>query len=124
MMQKAHKTLTLASAVVGASMFAAFAAHALPVSVGYTLTAAPTTGVTTIASGNGSAGVTGFTVGQFTIDLSATGTPPFTAPNFGSNTLTIASTGAGSITLYGTETGITFAPAAITSGFSSNPLSN
>src|SRR4051812_13751750 len=119
-----QKTLTLAAAVVGASMFAAFSANALPIFIGYstngggTITDFPGSGT------DGTASVSAFTVDGFSLNLSATGTPPLSQPNFGSNTLTIRSTGAGSIILYASETGITTKPATITSGFASNPLSD
>jgi len=123
-----QKALTLAGAVLAGSMLTAFSAHALPVSVGFSLTAAPNPavpiGLTVLGSGDGSAAVEGFTFGAFNISISATGTPPFTAPNFGSNTLTVSSNSAGSITLYAIESGITARPTTITSGFSNNPLSN
>jgi hypothetical protein len=98
------------------------AAHANPISLGYSL--GNSSNITVIATGNGSAGVSGFTVGNYTINLSATGTPVMSDPNFGSNTLSIRSRGEGTITLYATELNNNAVIPSFNIGLSNNPLSD
>jgi hypothetical protein len=114
------RNILLAATAIAAVALAP-AANALPVFIGYDIGSGivdfPTSG------SDGTSAVSAFPLGVFSINLSATGTPPLTQPNFGSNTLTVSATGAGTITLYASETGITTMPPGIISGFSNNPLS-
>jgi hypothetical protein len=118
---------TFAAATVTAALgFAALApaANALPVFIGFSTNGGATITDFPASGSDGTVAVSSFTTDGFTINLSATGTPPLSQPNFGSNTLTVNSTTAASIILYASETGITTKPSAFTSGFSNNPLSD
>ena len=110
----------LGAAIIASVAVAAVDARANPVFVGYS-----TDGGTTIQSisNDGTAGVVGFTDGIYTINLSATGTPVLVNPNFASNTLTVKSSGAGTVMLYASETDNTAIVPSFTIGFSNNPLS-
>jgi len=118
-----RKLLLGATAALGLAALAP-AANALPIFIGYSTNGGATITDFAGSGSDASASVTGFTTAGFTINLSATGSPTFNQPNFGSNTLTVRSTGSGSIILYASETGITTLPSAFTSGFSNNPLSD
>ncbi len=110
------------AAVLLASTALGSAAHANPVIIGYSLDNGSTIAV--INTGDGSAGVTGYKVGNYTISLSATGTPVMTNPNFGSNTLTVRSSDGGTITLYATEQDNNAVIPSFNIGLSNNPLSD
>ena len=110
----------LAAAVLTVVSLAAAGANANPISI----EAIRNGNTTALASGNGSAGVTGYTLGNYTINLSATGSPTLVNPDFGSNTLTIKSTSNGTITLLATETNDKAIVPSFTLGLSNNPLSD
>ncbi len=92
--------------------------------VGYTKGADTT--VQTVASGYGAAGITGYAITNATdatiyyLNLSATGAPMLPSPNFSSNTLTVRATGAGTITLYASITGLTTQVPSFSTFFSNN----
>jgi hypothetical protein len=115
------RKLLYAATALGAAALA-YPANALPVFIGYSIGGPivdfPGSGA------NGTSAVSAFSVGGFLINLSATGTPPLSQPNFGSDTLTVSASTGGTITLYASETGITTMPAGIISGFTNNPLSD
>ena len=114
------KSLSLAALIASTALVGV--ANANPVSIGFQR--ANDAAITTVATGNGSAGVNGYDIGTYTISLSATGTPGQVNPNFGSNTLTIKSRTAGTIYLYATELNNNTVVPSFNIGLSNNPLSD
>ena len=113
--------LLLTAAAIAVTSLAAAGAQANPISIEAIRNGnAPVL----LASGNGSAGVAGYELGNFTIDFAATGTPGMPNPNFGSNTLTIKSTSNGTIQLLASETNNKAIVAGFILGLSNNPLSS
>ena len=113
----------LGAAVVAVTAFAGAQAQANPIYLGATFPS-DKGAITDLKTGNGSAGVSGYQHGTFTIDLTATGSPALVNPNFGSNTLAIKSNGAGTVILYATETNDTAIVPSFLLGLSNNPLSD
>jgi hypothetical protein len=82
--------------------------------------------VTNPATTPGSASVTGFVTGIWTITASGTGSPPLSPPTqLESNTITVSSAGPGTIIVVVTEQGNTtpLGPTLYNSGFTANSLS-
>src|SRR3954447_23621338 len=117
--------LLLSAAVISAASFVGASAQALPVFIGYSTDGGANVHQLGNSGNDGGASVSLF-AGEpgYSISLSAVGSPVFAEPNFGSNTLTVRSTGAGNIILYASETGLTTKPAAFSLGFTNNPLSD
>lgn len=116
--------LTVGAAALVVASFVGVQAKANPVTIGYSLNNNST--IVQLDTGNGSAGVTGYRIGAYTISLSATGSPTLVNPNFGSNTLSVRSDrgNGGTIYLYATERNDTAMVPSFNLGLSNNPLSD
>ncbi len=117
------KTFLLAGTVAVASIGAATAANANPISIGLSQTAGPG-GITTVATGDGSATFAG-SFGTFDSNfISVMGTPPLAEPTLATASIAVNSTTPGSQTLYiyVTEQNLTSLNGVsnLVSGFTSN----
>ena len=121
--------LTLMTMALGAAVLGASVANANPITLSYS-----TDGGTTIVPFVGGSSTDGTSsisttitsaTSTYSVNFSGTGTPILTAPDFFSNTITVDSTGSGTLILYATETGLTTPSIANFSiGFVNNGLSN
>lgn len=116
------KSLLLSGAMVLATLGITSAAQANAISVGLSLDGGTT--IDTIANGNGSVSYSNVAEGTFTVSGSVAGSPLLAQPGLLSNQIAINSSGAGTLTIFVTETDLTY-PTGITallSGFTTNLL--
>ena len=95
------KSLAAAAVLLGGLTFAAHA-RADTISIGID----SGSGITTVASGNGTANVANNSSGNFTVSANAVGTPPLPEPQLTSSTLDVSTNTGGTLTIYVQEVGL------------------
>ena len=81
-----------------------FAAHARADTISIGINSG--SGITTVASGNGTANVANNSSGNFTVSANAAGTPPLPEPQLTSSTLDVSANTGGTLTIYVQEVGL------------------
>ena len=81
-----------------------FAAHARADTISIGINSG--SGITTVASGNGTANVANNSNGNFTVSANAVGTPPLPEPQLTSSTLDVSTNTGGTLTIYVQEVGL------------------
>lgn len=100
------RSLLLATAALGLSGALA-TAHADLISIGLQQAGTNSGNITTVATGNGSAGVVSLSYGTFTVNnISGTGTPPNPEPDLLSNSINVSNSSAASMNIFITEQGL------------------
>jgi hypothetical protein len=103
-----RRLLIAATALIAAPVLWASAAQASTISIGLQETGVNSGNITNEGSATGNFGISSVTYGTFDVNnVSGTGAPVLQSPNFDTNSLNATATGAGTLHVFVTESGLT-----------------